>query len=185
MNPTSFPAAPDSPAAMAALARAGDRFGFVPNLARVIAHSPPALDAYLAGLDTFAHSSLAPAERELALVVAGVGNRCAYSVAVHSALATAAGLPGPALDAARAGRPIASEPRLEALRRFTQEIVARRGHLPPAEVQAFLDAGFSRQQLVEVLFGVGVKTFVHLVQNLADVLLDEPLASLRWTPAVS
>ena len=181
MNASLFPTAPDSPAAAAALDHAAAHFGFVPNLARIIAHSPPVLDAYLAGLETLSHSSLAPAEQELALVVAGRGNDCAYSVAVHSARARVAGLPESALAAARSGQPIVGDPRLEALRRFIQEVVASRGHLPAAEVQAFLSAGFSRQQLVEVLFGVGVKTFVHLLQNIAGVPLDEPLTAARWT----
>ncbi len=168
------------PEAHAVMERTRAAFGFVPNLARIKALSPAALSGYLDGLAAFAQTSLSAPEQQLVLLAASVENHCAYAVAVHSALASAAGLREDAVSAVRAGESIPNDSRLEALRVFTRSVVAQRGKLELGEVTAFLAAGFTAVQVVEVCFGVGVKTFTHSLQNLAHAPLDEALAALRW-----
>ena len=170
------------PGADTVLGRTRAAFGFLPDLAGLKALSPVALAGYLDGLDAFARTSLPAPEQQLVLLTASVENACAYAVAVHSALAGAAGLPGSVVEAVRAGEPLPTDQpaRLEALRGFTRAVVARRGHLEAGEVAAFLAAGFTPAHVVEVCFGVGVKTFTHTLQNLAQVPLDGELAALRW-----
>ena len=106
-------------------------------------------------------------------------NDCAYCVAVHSAAALQARAPEQAVEAVRTDRPIEDE-RLEALRRFTQAVVARRGWVDPDAVDAFLQAGYETPQILEVLAGVTQKTLSNYTNHLGETPLDEAFAAHAW-----
>jgi alkylhydroperoxidase family enzyme len=154
-------------------------FGFMPNLATVMAQSPLSLNGYLDNLETFSKSSFLPAEQQLVLLTASVANDVPYAVAVHSALGQAAGLQAIVIQAIRDHKLIADR-RLEALRAFTEHSVRTRGHLGEAELGSFLAAGWSKQQIIEIFFALATKEFVYLVQRLAQAPLDEPLKLCVW-----
>ena len=64
------------------------------------------------------------------------------------------------------------DPRLEALRRFAEAIVTKRGRVAPDETAAFLAAGFTRAQVLELILAVAVKTISNYVDHVAGVPLD-------------
>lgn len=75
---------------------------------------------------------------------------------------------------AAAGRdetPLPSD-RLNALRDFAQRMARERGAVDDAAVQAFLDAGFGRRQVLEVVLGVAQKVMRNYVNHLPET---------RWT----
>lgn len=154
-------------------------FGFVPNLHAVLADAPAALAGYAALWEIFAGSSLSPAEQQVVYLTANYENECRYCMAGHSVLAQHAGVPAQALAAIRDGGPI-EDARLEALHRFTTAMVANRGWVPEAEVEAFLTAGFSRQQVLEVILGVAVKTISNYTNHIAETPLDAFMAGTTW-----
>ena len=86
------------------------------------------------------------------------------------------GVPGEGPAALKEGCPL-SETRLEALRRFTESPIEKRDHVAGPEVQAFLDAGFSRQEVLEVILGLALKTLSSSTNNLAGTPLDEAFAA--------
>ncbi|HEV7372166.1 carboxymuconolactone decarboxylase family protein [Arenibaculum sp.] len=147
------------------------RLGFVPNLLGVLAEAPAALDACLALDEAFARTSLGPAERQLVLVAVSRANDCAYCLSAHARAAERAGLPAGAIEAVRAGLPL-TDRRLEALRRLADTIVRKRGRLDGADLSGFLDAGWSRAQVLEVLVGVALKTLGNYVDHLATLPFD-------------
>jgi alkylhydroperoxidase family enzyme len=51
-----------------------------------------------------------------------------------------------------------------------------------AEVTAFLDAGYTRAQVIEVLLGVGMKTFNNYVDHIAHIPLNDQLKADAWQP---
>ncbi len=161
------------------LAATEQRFGFVPNLIGVLAESPAALEAYLAVSDALGKGRLTPVEREIATITVSVENGCEYCVAAHSTVAAMVKAPAEAVAAARAGLPI-QEPRLEALRRFTQAVVATRGHPEAATVHAFTAAGYDRSQLLEVLAVVAFKTPSNYTNHIAQTPLDAAFVPQRW-----
>ena len=158
---------------------AAKAFGFVPNLHAVLAEAPAALEGYSALWDVFARSSLSPAEQQVVYLSANYENACRYCMAGHSVLAKLAGLPAQAIEAVREGRPI-EDAKLEALHRFTALVVRERGWVPEAEVEAFLAAGYGRQQLLEVVLGVAVKTLSNYTNHLAETPLDPFMAGTAW-----
>jgi uncharacterized peroxidase-related enzyme len=77
----------DAPAASQAMLEAVNKqFGLVPNLFRLVANSPQALEGYLALSAALGRGSLPAQTRErIALAVAEI-NRCAYCLSAHSYL---------------------------------------------------------------------------------------------------
>jgi alkylhydroperoxidase family enzyme len=86
------------------------------------------------------------------------------------------------VQAIRNGRPIADK-KLEALRRFTAAVVTSRGWPSDADTGAFLNAGYGRQQVLEVVLGVGIKTLSNYTNHIADTPLDQAFATAAWSKA--
>ena len=66
------------------------------------------------------------------------------------------------------------------LRQFTAKLVEKRGWLSETEVDDFIDAGFSRAQVFEVILGIGLKTISNYINHIADTPLDK-----RFLPRAS
>ena len=67
------------------------------------------------------------------------------------------------------------------MRRFAETVVDKRGWATEDDVQAFLAAGFGRQQVLEVILGVAFKTISNYTNHLVDTPLDEAFAGQAWT----
>lgn len=158
------------------------RYGFLPNLYRVFANAPAALDAYLAVSDAFQLSSLSATERNVVLLAVARENGCRYCVAVHSTVADMQKDSPSMTDAIREGRAI-DDRKLEALRRLTEALVRERGHAPKGVIDDFVAAGYSEAQVLEVLVGVTMKTLSNYTNHLANVPLDAAFAARAWAPA--
>ena len=157
-------------------------FGFVPNLFGVFAESPAALGGALAIFQAFSKSSLSAAEQQLVMVAVSEANDCSYCVAAHSTIAKRmVKLDAALVDAVRRREPLA-DAKLDALVEFTRQVVEQRGKLADADVAAFLDAGYTRAQVVEVLLGIGMKTFNNYVDHIAHTPLNDQFKAEAWLP---
>ena len=169
-------------AAQPLLAQARAIFGFVPNLAVVMATEPATLESYFHALQAFGQTSLSPIEQQIVLMAVSRVNRADYSLAIHAALATKLGAPADVVKAVGTGAPVA-DPRLAALRRFSETLTIGRGEIATAELAAFLAAGYDRKAVVAVAFGIAAKTFANALAHLARTPVDKPfeaaLAGLR------
>jgi uncharacterized peroxidase-related enzyme len=162
-----------------ALALAKKQYGSVPNLHGVLAESPQALAAYQAVSDQFLKSSLPNAAKLVVLLTASRQNRCSYCVAAYSALGAAQKVDDSVIRAIREDKPI-DDAQLEAVRRFTVLVVDNRGWVADDDVQAFLDAGFTRRHVLDVITGVAMKTLSNYTNHLANTPLDDGFASYAW-----
>lgn len=169
-------------AAREVMAQARKKFGFVPNLLGVMAHAPSLLKTYLTVSSLFDSSSLTATERQVVLLAASAENNCEYCVAAHTAIASMQKVPGDVVEAIRTRRPIA-DGKLEALRRFVEEMVVTRGLPSEAVRRRFLDAGYSEPQALEVVLGVGMKTLSNYTNHLAETPLDGQFAPAAWEMA--
>lgn len=146
--------------------------GFVPNLLASLAHSPIALRAYLAADAAFQRSTLTPSEQQIVLLAASAENACPYCMSAHSALAKFfLNVPGDVILAVQANRPLL-DPRLDALVNLTRQLVSQRGHLHSQTIAAFFNAGYSKEQLLEVLVGVGLKTISNYFDHISATEID-------------
>ncbi|NUR89669.1 MAG: carboxymuconolactone decarboxylase family protein [Nonomuraea sp.] len=162
------------------LAAAKRRMGFVTTLNGVMAESPELLAGYNALAEQFGRSSLSPAARHVVLITASVENGCEYCVAAHSTVALKGRVPAEVVAALRAGEPLA-DPALEAVRLLTHDLVARRGWVEDAVIEAFLAAGHTRRQVLDVVLGVGMKTLSNYTNHVACTPLDPAWRDQEWT----
>jgi uncharacterized peroxidase-related enzyme len=163
------------------LDRAQKDFGFAPNLLKVLAEAPAAAHAYLDLGSRLSQSSLSPAEQQVVLLATSFENECDYCMAAHSTAAGMVGMDEATRDAIRKGEAL-PDARLDALWQFTRSVVRQRGRLSASDLEAFLDAGYSRANILEVLLGVAVKTLSNYTNHLADTPLDEAFEAQRWSP---
>ncbi len=162
-----------------ALDNAQKAFGFAPNLIRVLAEAPSAANAYLAVGGQFEESSLSPVEQQVVLLTTSFENGCDYCMAAHSTVATMVDMPDETLEALRAGHPLPDE-KLEALRAFTTTAVRQRGHMDPDDLRSFLDAGYTRRNILEVITGIAMKTLSNYSNHIAGTPVDEQFEAQRW-----
>lgn len=158
--------------------------GFVPNLHATLAESPALLDGYTALAGSFAKSELDATERHVILLTTSFENGCDYCMAEHSTFAAMEGVDPDVILALRDGAPI-GDARLDALARFTRSVVQERGWVGDSELQAFLAAGFTRAQALEVVLGVGLKTISNYVNNLAGAPVDAEFQAQAWSRPAS
>jgi len=155
--------------------------GFLPNLLASLSNAPAALEAYLTVADINARGGLTLAERETVQITAAAIHGCGFCVAGHTAVALKAKLDPALVEALRAQKPL-PDARLEAVAVFTRAVIATRGAVSDAQLDAFRAAGFTDANALEVILGVSLATLCNFANNLARNELNPQLAAFRWEP---
>lgn len=155
-------------------------FGFVPNLQAHMAESPELLAGYTALWDLFAKSTLTAHEQQVVYLTSNFENNCHYCMAGHSTLAKMIKMEPAVIAALRAGTAL-PDAKLEALHRFTTLVVRERGFVPDAEVDAFLAAGYTRRNVLEVILGVATKVMSNYTNHLVHTPYDAFMKGNEWT----
>jgi uncharacterized peroxidase-related enzyme len=169
-------------ASRAALEQVEARMGFIPNLAATIAESPTAIQSLGAMQAALRQSKLSQVEREVVGLTVSWENSGAYAMAAHSTFAQRAGAGEEVLSALRSGDDI-PDARLHALQEFTRTLLRERGHVGEESVAALLEAGYSKEQLLEVITQVAYTTLANLVANVAVPTVDGAFEAQAWAVA--
>jgi uncharacterized peroxidase-related enzyme len=156
-------------------------WGFVPNLHRVLAQSPAALEAYGMLWDIAERTCFTPQERNIAYLAIIYENECTYCMAGHTNLSRVAKVEPEVISAIRTGGPI-GDARLEALRQFAAKITKGRGVVSQADVAAFKAAGYDNQAVLDVLVLAATKLISNYTNHLADTPNDAFMKGAEWTP---
>jgi uncharacterized peroxidase-related enzyme len=154
-------------------------WGFVPNLHRVLAESPAALEAYATLWGIAERTSFTPVERNVAYLSIIYENECVYCMAGHTNLSRMANVSDDTIAAVREGRPIV-DAKLEALRRFTALVTHNRGAVSRADVDAFKAAGYGNQAILDVLVLAATKLISNYTNHLAETPLDAFMKGAEW-----
>jgi AhpD family alkylhydroperoxidase len=166
-------------AARPLLAQTKQDFGMIPNLERVMAAAPAALEGYVQLWASFGTTSLTPIERQVVYQTANFENDCEYCVPWHTKLSQMAGMSAADVEALRQGTRL-SDPKLEALRQFTRLLVIERGKIMAADLAAFFGAGYSQEQALEVILGIAIKVMSNYTNSIAGTPLDQAVMPLVW-----
>jgi len=158
------------------------QLGFVPNLYATFAHSENALGTYLA-LQS-AKSSLNAKAREVVNLVVSQINECEYCLAAHTALGKMNGFTDEQILTIRAGG-AAFDAKLDALATLTHAITVNRGHVDEALVAAFFAAGWTKENLVDLIITIGDKTVSNYLHAVTKVPVDFPAAPALKTPVAA
>lgn len=166
----------------AVLDKALKQVGFIPNMYARMVNSPGLLNTYLDGYAAFrADSGFTPPEQEVVFLVISRENGCEYCVGAHSMLAEMKSKLAPdALASIRNGTPI-EDPKLAALAAFTAVMVRSRGLPSKADVAAFVAAGYSERQVLEIVLAIAVKTLSNYANHLFHTPLDAMFEGHRWS----
>lgn len=170
----------DDPAIAAILEKAKAQTGMIPNMYANMANVPGLLETYLTGYAAFrADSGLSPAEQETVLLAISRANGCSYCMAAHSAVADMAKVPTEITDAIRDGHTV-PDARLDALAEFTTAMVETRGLPTESQVAAFLTAGYTESDILQVVLALAVKTISNYTNHLFHTPVDEVFAGRTW-----
>ncbi|KEJ90606.1 carboxymuconolactone decarboxylase family protein [Sulfitobacter donghicola] len=156
--------------------------GRVPGLHGVMAEAPNLLEAYQEAHRLFMASTLDKDELTVVWQTINVENECHYCVPAHTGIAKMMKVDDAITEALRNETPLPT-PRLEALRTFTLLMVRERGNVPEADVQAFLDAGFTNKNILEIILGYSQKIMSNYVNHFAKTPVDQVFQKFAWEKA--
>jgi len=148
------------------------KLGFAPNLMRTLANSAAVLQGYLDFSTALSKGRLSPKFREqIALAVSEV-NSCGYCLAAHSAIGRSVGLSEEVIRDSRLGE---SPDTKEAVAlSFTRTVVANRGWVTDEEVAKLRKAGFTDEDLTEIIANISLTLFTNYFNHVAGTEVDFP-----------
>ena len=165
------------------LAKSKAAYGMIPGLHAVMAEAPGLLEAYQQVHELFVNSSFDKDELTVVWQTINVENPCHYCVPAHTGIAKSMGVDDAITNALR-DKTALPNARLESLRDFTLALVRERGNLDDATVQTFLDAGFTKRNILEVILGYSQKIMSNYTNHIADTPVDKPFQKFAWVPSV-
>jgi len=151
-----------------------DNWGYLPSAVARLANSPHTLDGFLKLNGIFESCTLDSLAREVLIMTIATRNGCHLCVAIHTQRLTTMGADDGLITALRNAAPLA-DPRLEALRVFTGRVLDTTGDVGEPDLRAFLAHGFTAQNALEVMLGIGTYTLVTFANRLTAAPLDEQL----------
>lgn len=157
-------------------------FGMIPGLHAVMAEAPAVLEGYQQLHRLVMETSFDNDEKTVLWQSINVEHACHYCVPAHTGIAKSMRVSDEVTDALRNEHPLPNE-KLEALRTFVLQVVRKRGEVSTQDLDAFYDAGYSRQQVLEVVLGVSQKVMSNYINHIAQTPVDEPFRKFAWTRA--
>ena len=155
------------------------RFGVIPNLAGAMALSPVLIKAFVSLFDQVHGGSFSEQQIQTVLLTDAVTNASAWAVALHTALGLRAGLNGADVEAIRSGRS-PSDKKLGALSTLARTLIEKRGRLDDQDSASFLEAGFSKELLLEVITIVAASTITNYTGSVTKPPLEDWLQVHAW-----
>lgn len=147
--------------------------GFVPNIYATLALNETALPDYLAFQGR--KSTLKAKEKEVVNLAVSQVNECAYCLAAHTALGKMNGFTDEQILEIRRGE-VSFDPKVAALATFAKETTVNRGKPTTAATDAFLAAGYTQANLVDVIMVIGDKIVSNFLHGVTQVPVDFPAA---------
>ncbi len=164
----------DAPAAAQPMLHAVERqLGSVPNLFRITATSPAALEGYLGLNAALQKGSLEARTRERIALAVAETNGCGYCLAAHAYLGkTLAKLDDAEIEANRNGR--SNDAKADAAVRFARKVVEARGQVDAGALEAVRAVGYTDAQIVEIVAHVALNTLTNYLNEVLRTEVDFP-----------
>jgi AhpD family alkylhydroperoxidase len=156
-----------------------DNWGYLPSAVALLATSPHTLDGFLKINAIFENCALDPLAREVLVMTMATRNGCHICVAIHTQRLISLGADPELTDALRTSAPL-SDPALDAIRVFTLRALDTTGDVGDEALNEFLAHGYTHQNALEIVLGIGVYTLSTFANRLTAAPLDEPLAPFAW-----
>jgi AhpD family alkylhydroperoxidase len=153
--------------------------GFLPNLVRLLANAPVALETYQTVSGS--RGGLRLAERKTVQITAAATHGCGFCVAGHTIAAyKRARLTEDMVNALRNTGHV-PDARLNAVAEFTRAVIGSRGGVDDDELQTFHAAGFTDANALEVVPGVSLATLCNFANDLGQAELNPEYLPYAWS----
>lgn len=149
--------------------------GFVPNLYATFAHSENALGNFL-GLANSKTSFSAKEKEAINLSVSQI-NKCEYCLAAHTAISKMNGFTDENILEMRSGK-ASFNPKLDTLAKLAKNMAENRGATDAPVLEAFFNAGYTKENLVDAVTLVGEITITNYLHRTTEVAVDFPVVAL-------
>jgi uncharacterized peroxidase-related enzyme len=154
------------------------QLGVAPNLFRMVATSPAALEGYVGLSGALSKGALPAATRERIALAVAEANGCDYCLSAHTYLGrNLARLDDAEIAANRSGA--SNDPKADAAVGFAAKVVRARGHVSDDEVRAVKAAGYDDAQVIEIVMHVALNTWTNYINNVAETDIDFPVVTAR------
>jgi len=172
-TPATIEAAPE--ASRPLLEKVAKQLGSAPNMFRLEAQSPAALEGHLGLSGALAKGRLPAATRERIALAIAEFNGCGYCLSAHTYVAgNLAKLPPEEIAANRNGR--STDAKADAAVIFARKVAELRGHVADADLAAVRAAGYDDAQIVEIVQHVALNVFTNYLNEVARTEIDFPVA---------
>ena len=148
------------------------KFGKAPNLLKTLAHSPAALQTYLAAGEALEGASLSPVMRERIALHVAERNECDYCLAAHSAKGKMVGLKNDDLIESRRGE--SDDAKTAAILRLAGAIVESKGFVNDDLLAQARQAGVTAGEIAEIVAVVVMNIFTNYANHVFDTEVDFP-----------
>lgn len=154
------------------------QLGVAPNLFRMVANSPAALEGYVGLIGALGKGTLGAAHAERIALAVAEYNACDYCLSAHTYLGkNVAKLDDCEIAANRHGE--SSDAKARAVLRFASAVLERRGHVADEDVRAVRTAGVTDAEIIEVVQHVALNTWTNFINSVARTAIDFPVVNAR------
>jgi uncharacterized peroxidase-related enzyme len=149
------------------------QLGVVPNMFRLIATSPAALQGFTANNGALSKALDVRTRERIALAVAQL-NGCDYCLSAHSYLGlNLAKITPEEVALNRKGQ--SGDAKADAAVRFATKVLREQGQVSNGDIKAVRDAGFTDGQIVEIIAVTAENIFTNLLNVAAQTDVDFPV----------
>ena len=171
--PATIEAAPE--ASRPLLEQVAKQLGSAPNLFRLAAQSPAALEGYLGIFGALGKGRLPAATRERIALAIAEFNGCGYCLSAHTYLgANLAKLSPEEMAANRKGR--STDAKADAALVFAVKVAESRGHVSDADLSNVRASGYDDAQIIEIVQHVALNVWTNYLNEVARTEIDFPVA---------
>lgn len=155
-------------------------FGMIPNLVGAMSTSPVLIDSLLGLFQKVHAGSFSEDQIQVLLLTNAVTNASPWPVAFHTALALEASVDPADVKAIRE-RGMPSNPKNAALSTLARTLIEKRGQLDDADVSRFLQAGFDKARLLEVVGVVAASTITNYTGSITQPPVEAAFGAHAWS----
>jgi len=151
-----------------------EKYGFVPDLFTYMAEAPTSLEAYMNLAGLIGKSSLTPQQAQIIQLAISVENSCDFCETAHTAMGKINKASLQTIEAIKTKTEI-EDPKDRALVNLALNVNRKRGWLDDDDLNAFFDAGFAHQQVLEVILCITIKTLSNYTNHLTKPVANPEL----------
>lgn len=150
--------------------------GVVPNAyVDIGSNSPVALEALLNLDAALRKGTLSAQDSQIVQLAASAVRDCEYCLAAHTYIGKKTGLSAEQILSIRQAAP-SGDARIDALAAFTHTLVATSGKIDADVLARVRAAGYTDQQVVEIVLAITAITFTNLFNRVNQTTVDFPAA---------